>query len=227
MDSLKSGDKVVIVTDYYGASAAELYPQNVVILKHLLKKENIKVVTVTFWAGGEMPQLGILEESGWTNVKKYGTDYIIIGLVPGDEPAMSTFARDTHKIVITDYYRTPIANLPLMNEIHSINDFAVVIFTTASFPDPYIRQFTGFNAKVIGCIQSYYYSSLNIYMNAGQIQGFVNGLRGSAEYELMSGERGIGLVTMDQTSVTHLYAIILLIIGNIGYLAEKVRKGGK
>ncbi len=64
---------------------------------------------------------------------------------------------------------------------------------------------------------------MKVYMGAGQIEGFINGLRGSAEYELMIKEPGVGVISMDQVSVTHLYAIILLVLGNIGYLVQRSR----
>jgi len=223
LESISTGDIVCVTFDYAGGSAAELYPQNLVILRHALTKD-LRVVTVSFAIGGpEMAEM-CLEESGYTATKEYGIDYVNLGFAAGFETAMSAFATNPHTLFAADFYGTPLDNVPLMDEVHNIEDLKYVAFTTSTSQDHYIRQFTGYSTKVVGCIQSLYFSVMKVYMGTGQLEGFINGLRGSAEYELITNELGVGVMTMDQASVTHLYGIILLIVGNIGFFALRARE---
>jgi hypothetical protein len=226
MENLKAGDILCMTFDYSGGSAAELYPQNVVILKHALKK-GLRAVAVSFSVGGlEMANMAF-EESGYTKSKVYGVDYVNLGFVAGGETGMSSFAKDIHGLIKTDARGTPLDQIPLMNDVQNLKSFAYFAFTTSTSQDMYVRQFSSQGVPVVGCIQSLYFSILEVYMSSGQIVGFINGLRGSAEYEIMTGYLGVGAITMDQASITHLYGVILLIIGNIAFYFSRKKKGGK
>jgi hypothetical protein len=223
MESLNEGDLICITFDYAGGSAAELYPQNLVLMKHALDK-NLRLITVSFSIGGPEMAETCFKESGWTDSKEYGVDYVNLGFAAGFETAMSAFASNPHTLFTTDHYGTPLSDLHIMDEVSSIDDLKYIAFTTSTSQDHYIRQFTGHDAIVVGCIQSLYFSVMKVYMTTGQIPGFINGLRGSAEYELLTGHLGVGVVTMDQASVTHLYGVILLIFGNIGFILKRSRE---
>lgn len=219
-ESLPPRSVICIQMDYSGSSAAELYPQNLVAVKHAYKKD-FRVILMA--QNAMAPQLAnrIFIESGYAATKRYGVDYVNLGYNAGGEAAMAVFARDTWSAFPYDYYRTPVENIPLMKDVRSLKDIGLMIFTTASSQDVYIRQYTGQGTPVIGHIQSLYYSVMETYLSAGQIVGYLNGLKGTAEYELLVDRPGAGLVSMDQASATHFYAIALIIVGNIGYFAKK------
>jgi hypothetical protein len=197
------------------------------MMKHALSK-GLRVITIAFSiAGPEMAEM-CARESGYEANTEYGVDYVNLGFAAGFETAMSAFASDPHSLVTADFYGTPVSDIPIMNDFHGLDDLKLIAFTTSTSQDHYIRQWTGYDAMVVGCIQSLYYSVMNVYMGTGQIVGFINGLRGSAEYELLTRELGVGVLTMDQASITHLYAIFLLVIGNIGYylIRSRDQRGG-
>jgi len=227
MEELNPGDLIAISFDYGGGSAAELYPQNLVMMKHALAK-GLRVITVAFAIAGPEMADQCITESGYEAAGEYGVDYVNLGFAAGFETAMSAFAQDPHSLFAADFRGTPISDLPIMDGFNGLDDLALIAFTTSTSQDHYIRQWTGYDAKVVGCIQSLYFSVMNVYMGTGQIVGFINGLRGSAEYELLTKELGVGVLTMDQASITHLYAVILLVIGNIGYYLTRSRdqRGG-
>jgi len=63
------------------------------------------------------------------------------------------------------------------------------------------------------------------YLQAGQIEGIIGGLKGAAEYEKLVEHPGGGIVGMTAQSVGHIAIIIFIILGNIGYFA--IRRKGK
>jgi hypothetical protein len=216
---LKPKDIICITFDYAGGSAAELYPQNVVLLKHA-RKLDLRVVAVSFTVGGSELADMAFSEAGW-GAKKYGTDYVNLGFISGSETGMSSYVKDIPATVAADFKRTPIGQIPLMSEVKNINSFKYLAFTTSTSQDMYVRQFSNKGTPIIGCIQSLYFSVMQVYIGSGQIVGFLNGLRGSAEYERMINELGAGVISMDQASVTHWYGVILLIIGNITFFMTR------
>lgn len=226
MEDLKPGDIICMTFDYSGGTAAELYPQNVVILKHALRK-GLRAVAVSFSVGG--PEMGnnAFAESGYTTSKEYGVDYVNLGFVAGTETGMSSFAKNIQALISTDFKGTPLSEIPLMKEVQNMKSFSYFAFTTSTSQDMYVRQFSNQGVPVVGCIQSLYFSVLEVYMGSGQIVGFLNGLRGTAEYEIMTGYLGVGAITMDQASITHLYGVVLLIIGNIAFYFSRKKQGGK
>lgn len=72
IDSLTPGSKVVFGFDYSPGNAAEMEPQAIAILKHLLTKD-VKVIGLSFQAQGPMLAVKAFEAAGWTE-KEYGTD---------------------------------------------------------------------------------------------------------------------------------------------------------
>lgn len=68
------------------------------------------------------------------------------------------------------------------------------------------------------------YSGLQHYIRSGQLKGFLGGLRGAAEYELLVGAPGKGCAGMDAQSLGHVTIIVFLILGNIGYFAAKKQR---
>jgi hypothetical protein len=225
---LKPNDIICITFDYSGGSAAELYPQNLVLLRHALKL-NLRVVGVNFAVGGTELTDQCFAEAGWGS-KKYGVDYVNLGFIAGSETGMAGFVKDIQATISADARGTPLSQLPIMNDVKNINSFKYLAFTTSTSQDMYVRQFSGKGVPIIGCIQSLYFSVMQVYTSSGQIVGFLNGLRGSAEYEVMIRELGVGAISMDQASITHWFAVLLLIMGNItSYFVRKnpKSKGGK
>jgi hypothetical protein len=60
-----------------------------------------------------------------------------------------------------------------------------------------------------------------IQVAAGNYKEIVPGLTGAAEYELLLGQPGVGLVSTDSISLSHMAMIALVVIGNIGYLMAR------
>jgi hypothetical protein len=59
------------------------------------------------------------------------------------------------------------------------------------------------------------------FVQAGQVKGLLQGLRGAAEYELLSGSAGIAAAGMDAQSLGHLLIIGSILVGNVAYFMSK------
>jgi hypothetical protein len=65
------------------------------------------------------------------------------------------------------------------------------------------------------------------YYSAHQISGIIGGLQGASEYETLVEKPGAATLGMPAQSSAHVLLILLLIIGNIGFILTKRRGIGK
>lgn len=152
----------------------------------------------------------------------YGVNYVNLGYYSGGEMAMSAFAKDISSLVTQDYYRTPVNQLPMMREVSDANDFDFVIHITGSPPEWLLRQYNSAYGKDCGFISISGMMGIYLpYYASGQLVGFINGLRGGAEYETLTGNPGIGLASTDTVSTGHIFFSFLIVFTNVLYLIKR------
>jgi len=226
IESLPEGSKVAFS---WGADSMTWMEQGLgatVILKHLMMNPGIKIVAFSNMAQGPLYWKMTLEKLG-TYGKEYGVDYVYLGYLPGKEAMFAAVAADVWGACGgKDAYGKSLEDLPLMSDIHSANDFDLYIHLPNGI-DPVmisIRQWQmpyeiPFYCIPLGAVQS----SLVSYRKTGQISGWIGSAREAAEYELLMNSPGLALSGMDAQSFGHIFIIVLIIIGNVGYFIKKSR----
>jgi hypothetical protein len=159
--------------------------------------------------------------------KQRNVDYTFLGYKP--YPAITILAMGTDFRVPfpNDYYGTPVDSIPMMDEIHNYRNVkAVVSLAGGNVADMWIQYG---NAKygvpvalgVTGVMASDYYP----YLQSGQIFGLIPGMKGAAEYETLTGKRGLGSRGLPYQVTTHLVILIFMIVTNVAYVAQRQRRG--
>jgi hypothetical protein len=161
--------------------------------------------------------------------KEYGTDYVVIGYLMGSETSTAALMDDAHALVSTDYYGTPISQLPLMNDFKGGDDLAALVTIGAGDHEIPFRQITvPYDVPTLGGFMAVGTPRYISYYQAGIIHGVVDSITGGAEYESMINKPGAGLAGTDAISTSHILMIAFLIIGNIAYrLAGGQEKPGR
>lgn len=159
-----------------------------------------------------------------TRNKVYGQDFVMLGYIPGLETGLAIFAKNLREIVKQDYKGTDIDQIPMMTDINNAYDFDVFISISYGYVgmEPYSRQIYSVYHKpiIIGASGSDISMAVSYYQSK-QIAGYVVGIKGAAEYELLLKEPGIASGYMDAISFSFIYTIILIIVGNISYFSSK------
>jgi hypothetical protein len=160
--------------------------------------------------------------------KKYGVDYVHLGYIAGGEKAMASLMTDIHGTVTTDYYGNNIKDLKIMENVRSSKDIKMIACVMSTQPDDRVRQYsiTG-GIKWIALTSGGWVPGIKPFVASGHVLTTVGGIRGGAEYELLVGRPGSGLISTDITSVTLLLMVALVIVTNIGYFAERASRRGK
>ena len=192
IESLPAGSVAVLSFDFGPSTRTENEPHAKALLFHC-EQRGLRMVAVAFWASGAPLGHDILTEvlgENFEDSPEYGESIVFLGYIPGNEVGMQTFGDDTWSAKGTDHYGTAVADLPLMQEVRSAEDFDLWIELTSGTPgEQQVIQFVqgrhggplalpvvvGATAVSVPGMMPFYY--------AGQIIGILNGLVGAAEYE--------------------------------------------
>jgi hypothetical protein len=221
IENLPQGSTIMVAMDYDPAALAELYPMNLAILRHAYSR-NIKVIGLTLWVTGTtLADLAMREAA--EGIAEADKDYVYLGFVPGATSVIMGMGEDIAKVFPTDYKKRPLSEIPMMEDIKNYKDISLLVDIAAgSTPEAWI-VYAGskYNQTIaVGCTAV---SAVGYYpfLNTGQIIGLLGGMKGAAEYESLTGNRGTATAGMDSQSIAHIAIILLIVVANISYLATR------
>jgi len=228
IESVPAGSKVLFCWDTTSGVYAELGPQGIAVLQHLVSK-SAKIYAVGF-ANEESQTLVEMQMRPKVDMsgKKYGEDYVNLGFYAGTEVSMAAFASDVQKLVRKDYYGTPVESIPMMKQVSTARDFSLLVLIAGGEQmATYLRQFHApYKIKFVAGTQAVLYPTWLPYVSSGQVAGLLNGLVAAAEYEILIRKFGVGVASADALSMSHLLIVAFIALGNMGYFYDRSRKGG-
>jgi hypothetical protein len=227
IEALKPGDIVLLSFDYEGDVMAELNPMSVAVLKHLFRKD-VKVVALTMYAGGTGIAQTLLEQAAAEYGKEYGVDYVFLGYNPDWSGTMLRLGESFKATYPADQFGRSTREIPLMQQVETYDDITLLISIAGSALSEYWAIWAGgrYGVTVISGNTAIQAILIYPYYQAGQIPGFLGGLKGAAEYEKLVGSPGLGIKGMDAQSVAHMLMLVFIIIGNIGYFLSRQHERG-
>jgi hypothetical protein len=154
----------------------------------------------------------------------YGEDYVITPFIAGEETALASFARDTWATVSNDIYGNAISSLPLMQRVRNYDAVSLGIMSSYSFTnyDQYIRQWGyAFNKPLI---QAFHGFTPIAYAYPWPVVGALDGDRGNAEFEYMTGFRGEAAARFEAMATYGMTYVILFVGVLAGNLFIRTRK---
>jgi len=222
IESLDSNDVIIISIDYDPASMPELQPMLKAILRHAFEKD-VKVIMLVFWPLGLPIGTEGLEEVAKEYGKVYGEDYVNLGYRPGDRAVMIDMGKEIRNFFRTDVNDILLDSHPMMRNIHNYNDIALIVGLEAGRFGEFWVQYVGsrYNQRIVLGVTGVMAAETYPYLQSGQIEGLIGGLKGAAEYETLIEKPGFGLTGMAAQSWAHIAIVMFIIIGNIGYFMTR------
>jgi len=227
MNSLPEGSVFLLSMDFDPASKPELYPMAVALLRHAFQK-NLKVIGMTLWVTGTGMAEGVLSNVAGEMGKDRGKDYVFLGYTIGGSSVILNMGQDLAKTFPKDHFGKPIESLPMMQGIRNLRDVQYAISLGAGSPGVetwYVYGKEKYGFELGGGVTAVSAAGLYPLLQTRQINGLIGGLRGAAEYETLLQRAGKATAGMDAQSATHALIIVLILLGNIGYLATRRREG--
>jgi hypothetical protein len=223
IESLPKGSTFLLSLDFDPAAKPELYPMAIALLRHAFKKD-LRVIGMTLWVTGTGMAERVFREVAQEWNKENGKDYIFLGYTPGGSAVIINMGQDLYATFPTDHYGNRTADLPIMQDIKSLRDINYAISLAAGNPGIeawYVYGKEKYGFELGGGCTAVSAPGLYPFLDTGQINGLMGGLRGAAEYETLIQEKGKAMGGMDAQSVTHFLIIFLIILCNVLYFIKR------
>lgn len=226
IDALQPGDVLVMGMDFSAGGIPELEPAGKAIFYQCMKKD-VKIVMFGMWVmAGDMAERLLTEMAPLFPDKVYGTDYINIGYKAGGAVLLQKAVDDVVEAALNIDHRgnTLPGNFPIFDNFKSLKDAA--FWVCLSTGNPGVPDWIKVVGDPLGIPGTIDVVSVSIpenmpFVDSGQIQGIIQGIRGSAEYELLVSRPGRAVAGMDAQSLAHVVILVFIALGNITYLMTR------
>ncbi len=226
IEALSENNVVFLVIGYRTDSLVEMNPQLTVVFKRALEK-GIKVVTWAAVDEGAMVAQNVMQPIAEEMGAVYGVDWINLGYKPISDALLQKMIDDfPQAMAYSEMGGGNLDSFEITKDFHTVTQSDLIVCLSNVTPSPaqsvlrIISLPTGV-PLVMGT------ASLTVpgempYYASGQYKGLICGLRGAAEYELLTGYPGSAILGMDAQSAAHFLVIILIALGNLGdFLSKK------
>jgi len=231
----------LISADLNPQDQPELYPMLVSWIRHCFYRD-VKVLVMCLYP----TSMGLAEQAlnqvatefnnrastGKGERIVYGEDYVFLGYKPPPIVPILGLGENIYDVFPRDFYGNDLKSLPMMQEknIKSYRDMDMIGSIAANtLPVTYVAYAQArFGIRVTGGVTAVSVADFYPYLDAGQLTGMLEGMKGAAEYEQLiresfPEENGRQLATegMSSQSSTHIAIILMIIFGNICYFMDR------
>ncbi|HEC79358.1 MAG TPA: hypothetical protein ENI34_09530 [candidate division WOR-3 bacterium] len=241
VESIPPDEKAVMISfDYTPQTMPETQPMAIALLKHCFAR-GIPVIGVSFDPQG--PGLAVdafatVAEEFNAEAKThrdsiiYGEDYVYLGWKSGFVAAILDMGESIAGVFPRDHFRNSIDSFPLMQHVKNYKEIAIaIILSGAAYPESWVlyaqsRYGVKIGAGLTAVMAPRYYP----FLQTGQFSGMMSGMKGAAEYENLIVQHGytdkLGRAEtgMNSQSMIHILIIVLIILGNIGYIFSRRKR---
>ena len=227
LQSVPAGKMVLIDGQWSPSTRGENQWQTQAILIHVMQR-HLPFAILSF----DPQNNGLVQNLVTPLAQKYGyvegRDYVNFGYRPVAvfQQTVQALATNVPGTLKKDRNGAALTTLPVMQGIHSIQDFGAVVEVTPSATPEYwiglggLRQAGHVVPFLVACTAvgapTYY-----PYLDAQQIQGMLTGIKGAGDYEYLLGTSTFGTRATGALSLVYALIIGLIALGNIGYYAGR------
>jgi len=211
-----------MVSSYVSGSEIAIYK----VFFDMMREKDVKVIFVSSCVDGplggamieQMLKYGV-DKTGTT----YGVNYINLGWLPGFEAVLAAIAQDIQSVTTADAYGTPITQLPLMQGL-TTDDIDLLGFSCGVSVDPWMRQWGPLHKPILMFGSETMVAQAMNYIQSGTVTIYLNGGRGNAEFEKLTGYYTLQTSIMDATNLVSIYGIVLIVLSNVMYRRRVEKK---
>jgi hypothetical protein len=227
LDSVPSGSILIVSFDHEASSLPEIKPIALTVLRHAFSKD-LKLIGTALLAEGTGVGYRLITETAKEYNKIYGSDYVYLGFKPQYIAAILSMGESIADTYPEDYLDRSYYDNEMLKNVNNYDDIAGVIsIADGSLTTHWIEYGASrYNVRVTAAVTAAMMTTYDPYIDSNQLYAMFGGLRGAAEYEKLIDIGGAGKRGMLAQSVSHIYIIILIIIGNIMYFAGRRKRGG-
>lgn len=222
LEAVKPGETILFAFDYEADTRAELDPMALSVWRYCLE-HGIRIVAITNYPGGPGVAEAVYREAAEETGATYGEDFAFLGYNADWQGTMLRLGESIRATFPTDQYGTPTTELPVMQGIDRYADIPLLVSIASSSLAEYWAIFAGgqYQQKIVTGNTAVQAILIYPYYNAGQIVGFLGGLKGAAELEVLTGVTGDATRGMDAQSTGHALIVFFIVMGNVAYVVGR------
>jgi len=224
IEALPEGSTILIATDYDPQARAEVVPITQALLRHAFSR-GIRVIGMTFWPDGAPLGARLFRDIGDEYGKTSGVDYVYLGYKFGGMAQVITNMGESFTSAFpADPEGNRTATMPVFEEVRNLRSVDYLIDIAAGETvtawvmygaDKYRIPMAAGCTAVVG-------PDLYVFMNTGQLNGLIAGLRGAADYEVLIGSPDLGVRGMPAQSAAHGMIVLFVIVANVLYFRKRL-----
>lgn len=224
IEELPQGSVIFCVID----SGSVIMHQVTDVMRHIIRKGH-KWVQFTSgsvsWAWTDLIMAEIKPDLEAKNYV-YGVDYALIGFILGGEVVKSALYSDFKSVVKTDYYGTPIREIPILKDIKDHNYFDLGFFATSGGgQEAWSRQWpAGYPPKILVTAWQFLPAALPFVGEGNVYDYYLCGRSDQAQYQLLTGLKGRVLAETDAWSIANAFLGIEAILINVWIFKDRIFK---
>lgn len=225
VDALPAGSTIMIAFDYGPSSLAEPEPMAKAVMQHCFSK-GVRVIGMTLYPNTPTLADKLMRKIAAENNAVYGEDFVFLGYRPGMLPVMLGMGTDIGSVFETDYEKTPISEIPMMENITNYDQIDLLLdLASGSTTEAWIIYVnTRYGLKIAAGVTAVMIAQMYPYLQSEQLIGLMPGYLGAAEYEKLLNAPGDGTVGLNTASFAHLLIIALVILGNVAFFILQGRE---
>jgi hypothetical protein len=224
VDELPEGSVILFDIAYGSGGYPSLGPGTIAAFHQMFEKGHKIIMMATSEEGSMMYPLIMNSVNPEQYGAVYGEDWVFFGYIAGTQTAMAGILGDIRALVSTDFEGNNIDTLAIMEGVNDADDFALVAYVTTSgdIAEGWVYQgYSQYNRPVIGGCLSMMTTSIKPYYDTGQLLGLMDGIKGAADLEFLTGNPGDAIISSDILSFSQTLVLIFIAVGNIAYWLKK------
>jgi hypothetical protein len=229
IQSIPANSTVLLSFDYDPSLSGEMDLSAKAIARDLAKR-GVRIIAVsTLETGPQIAQRILGEVADAVGNYSYGSNYLIVYL-PGHEAGLSVLASGGLPTATDFVNQKPVALFLTAANVRTLRDFPIVIELAGS-EEPLktwveqVQPRTGI--RIAAAVSAAVEPKARAYLNANQLTAMMAGLLGAAQYESLSSQPGLAVISVNAQTAAQFVLVFVIILGNIVFWISRARGGAK
>ncbi|MBM3128999.1 MAG: hypothetical protein FJ009_10320 [Chloroflexi bacterium] len=222
IEKLQPNSIVVLSFDYDPGSSGEMDLQATALARHLMQRRaRIIALSTLDPTGAQIAQRVLDNAARAVGNYAYGTNYLNLGYIAGQEAGLRQLATAGFAPATRDYVRyQTLDKYPNLGNLQNWRNVALVI-ELAGAPEPLQKWMEQVQpragVKIAAGVSAAVEPRARAYRDAKQLTALMGGLVGAAQYEILSNQRGLAVISVGAQSTAHLVLLGVIALGNLMY----------
>jgi hypothetical protein len=230
LNALPANSTVALAFEYDASNAGEMDLQTRALTRHLAQRGVRVIALSTYETGPQIAQRVLEDATRGMDKYVYGVNYLNAGYLAGHEAGVAQFAATGFAAFARDGKQNqPLAQFPLMTSVKQLRDVALIVVFAGSDDalKIWMEQAQPRGAKIAAGVSAGVEPKARVYRTAKQLTALMSGLIGAAEYEILSGQPGLAVISVNAQSAAQIVFVFLIVVGNIAFWVARARSKSK